>query len=98
MIKVGVLSLVGLLLLVAPSSWAQQPPGPVHPVPVDRLGKNLFPPDMVMQHQQALGLSEEQRTLIKGEVQTAQMRFTEFHWQLQSEMETIVDLVKQGRV
>ncbi len=98
MVKIGVLSLIGLLLLVAPSSWAQQPPDPVRPVPVDRLGQNLFPPDMVMQHQQALGLSEEQRTLIKGEVQTAQMRFTELHWQLQSEMETMVDLVKPGRV
>ncbi|SRR5713226_1860017 len=98
MVTVKVLGLLGLLLLVATSSWAQQPPGPVHPIPVDRLGENLFPPDLVMQHQQALGLSEEQRTFIKGEIQAAQVRFTELQWQLQSEMETIVALVKQERV
>jgi len=52
----------------------------------------------VMQHQQALGLTEEQKTLLKTELRQAQARFTELQWQLQDEMEKMVELVKQDRV
>ncbi len=60
MLKFGLLALTGLLLLVGTSLWAQEPPAPwspQHPAPVDPLGANLFPPHLVMQHQQAIGLS-----------------------------------------
>lgn len=93
MVKCGLLALTVLLLLAGTSLSAQQPPAPVDP-----LGDNLFPPELVMQHQQAIGLSEDQRTFIKGEIQNAQTKFTELQWQLQNDMETMVALVKQGRV
>lgn len=91
--KFGLLILTGLLLLAGTSLLAQQPAPPMDP-----MGANLFPPDLVMQHQQAIGLSEDQRNTIKGEIQAAQTRFTDLQWQLQSEMETMVSLVRQGRV
>jgi len=66
--------------------------------PADPIGENLFPPELVMQHQQALGLSEDQKKLFKEETRKAQTRFTELQWQLQDEMETMASLVKEDRV
>ncbi len=79
------------LLLTASSASAQQP-GP------DPLGQYLFPPDLVMQHQQEIGLTEEQKIFIKGEVQRATARFNELQWQIQEEMETMVSLVREATV
>src|SRR5215510_12597806 len=89
--KSKLLLLVLLLLFSAATLSAQQPPS-------DPLGENLFPPELVMQHQQALGLSEEQKNLFKTELRQAQTRFTELQWQLQDEMEKMVALVNQDRV
>jgi len=72
---------------------AQQPQPPPDP-----LGEQFFPPDLVMQYQQAIGLNEEQKNSIKAEVQKAQARFTELQWQLQSEVETMLSLAKEPRV
>jgi Spy/CpxP family protein refolding chaperone len=80
-----------LLIFNTGTLGAQDPPS-------DPLGENLFPPELVMQHQQALGLTEEQKTLLKTELRQAQARFTELQWQLQDEMEKMVELVKQDRV
>jgi Spy/CpxP family protein refolding chaperone len=80
-----------LLLFNTATLGAQQPPS-------DPLGENLFPPELVMQHQQALGLSEEQKTYFKTELRQAQALFTEFQWRLQDEMEKMAALVKQDNV
>ena len=84
-----------LLLFIAGAARAQQPP-PQPPQP-DPIGENLFPPELVMQYQQAIGLSEEQRNLIKAEVQKAQAHFTDLQWQLQSETETMASLLRAPR-
>ena len=78
------------LLLFTPLT-AQQPPE-------DPLRDVLFPPEAVMQHQQAVGLSEEQKNNFKGEVRQAQLKFTELQWALQDEMERLVSLLKQSKV
>ena len=83
-----------LLLFAAGAAPAQQPP---QPPPPDPIGENLFPPELVMQYQQAIGLSEEQRDSIKAEIQKAQARFTDLQWQLQSEVETMASLLKAPR-
>lgn len=66
--------------------------------PSDPMGEYLFPPELLMQHQQAIGLTEEQRNFVKTETQKAQSRFTDLQWQLQNEMEGMVSLVKQERI
>ena len=83
-----------LLLFAAGAAPAQQPQQPPQPDPI---GENLFPPELVMQYQQAIGLSEEQRDLIKAEIQKAQARFTDLQWQLQSEVETMASLLRAPR-
>lgn len=80
------------LLFAASLSSAQAPPGP------DPIAENLFPPDVVMAHQKAIGLDETQRSFIRAEVLRAQTRFTELQWQLQDNMETMVGMLKQNPV
>ncbi len=58
----------------------------------------LFPPELVMQNQQALGLTEDQKNYLKTELRQAQQRFTELQWKLQDEMERLAMLIKQPTV
>jgi Spy/CpxP family protein refolding chaperone len=80
-----------LTLLLFGFLAAQQPPE-------DPLRDILFPPEAVMQHQQAVGLSDEQKNSLKAEVRQAQLKFTELQWTLQDEMERLVSLLKQSKV
>ena len=61
----------------------------------DPVAENLFPPELVMSHQTAIGLDETQKSYIRGELLRAQTRFTELQWQLQDSMEALVSLLKQ---
>lgn len=80
------------VLLLAGGSLRAQQPGP------DPFRDALFPPELVMQNQQAIGISEEQKNAIRIELGAAQSKFTEMQWKLQDEMEKMVSLVKQPRV
>ncbi len=82
----------GWLLLACGLLAPQQPPGP------DPLAENLFPPDLVMAHQKAIGLDEAQKNFLRSEILKAQTHFTELQWQLQDAMEILVGLVKQNPV
>ncbi|MFQ5709160.1 MAG: Spy/CpxP family protein refolding chaperone [bacterium] len=68
------------------------------PHPADPFDEFFFPPELVMQHQQEINLSQEQRNFIKEEIQKAQQNFTEWQWELQSAMETMRSLVKETQV
>jgi len=94
--KAKTLLLSAVLLVGALSAVAQQPP-PGH-APHDPVGEALFPPELVMQNQQAIGLDEAQKTFIRSEVLKAQTRFTELQWQLQDAMETLAGLMQQNPV
>ncbi len=87
--RLAIGALCVLALVAGTPLLAQQPPDP--------LGGTLFPPELVMQHQQAIGLSEAQRTSIVSGVQKAQARFTELQWQLHGEMGTMASLLQQAR-
>ena len=83
-----------LLFLAGQAALAQQPQPPAN----DPIGEALFAPELVMQHQQAIGLTEEQKESFKAELRKAQLRFTELQWQLQDEIEKLVSLVRQEPV
>jgi Spy/CpxP family protein refolding chaperone len=89
---VSELLLPSLLLLFIAATFGAQHPGS------DPLDAILVPPGWVMERQQELGLTEEQKTFLKTEMRQAQGRFTNLQWQLEDEMEKLVELVKQDRV
>jgi Spy/CpxP family protein refolding chaperone len=64
----------------------------------DPFAGNLFPPELIMQNQQTLGLGEEQKNFLKAELLKAQPRLTELQWELQSEVEKLAVLMKQNQV
>jgi Spy/CpxP family protein refolding chaperone len=83
--------LCAALIFAAGAVRAQQPDQ-------DPIGQSFFAPELVIQHQEAIGLSAEQKEYFKTEIRQAQLKFTELQWKLQDEMEKLVALVKQPRV
>jgi Spy/CpxP family protein refolding chaperone len=79
------------LLFLSISAFAQQPP----PQPNDDpIGRQLFPPEMVMGHQEELGLQEKQRAAIRSEVHKVQSRFVDLQWQLSEDTEKMASLLR----
>lgn len=93
-----VILVIGIILTVAFAS-AQQSPHPPQPTPDhDPLAQFMFPPELVMQHQRAIGLTDEQKTFLRGEIQRVTLRFTELQWQLQDAMEGLASVMKESSV
>jgi Spy/CpxP family protein refolding chaperone len=93
-----VILVIGIVLTVAFAS-AQQPPRPPQPTPDDDpLAQFVFPPELVMQHQREIGLTDEQKTFLRGEIQRVTLRFTELQWQLQDSMEGLASIMKESSV
>jgi len=81
-----------LLALLAVAVVRAQQPAP------DPIGQSFFAPELVMQNQQAIGLTDEQKSFLKTEIRDAQLKFTDLQWKLQDEMEKMTALVKQPHV
>ncbi|MFQ5641159.1 MAG: Spy/CpxP family protein refolding chaperone [bacterium] len=64
----------------------------------DPIEAHVFPPELVMQHQQILSLSAEQKSTLKKEIRSAQSKFTDLQWDLEDEMETFLSLLSQERI
>ena len=97
--KIGLLILVmaaGALLGVALVS-AQQPPPPPPP-PMDPLGDVMFPPELIMGHTRDLGITDEQKSFMRAEIQKSTARFNELQWQVQDAMEALHALMKANPV
>jgi len=92
--KAKLMTLLLSLILTAGPALAQAPPQPPH----DPIGEAMFPPELVMQHAQAISLQAEQKTYIREEMRKAQGRFTELQWQLQDAMEALVATLQQEQV
>ena len=95
--------IVVLALLAATGVRSQQPPGgpggpgsPPHPD--DPLSRFLFPPELVMQQQQAIGLKPEQRTAITRAIKDFQGKVLDLQWQMQEETERFGELLDKPLV
>ena len=90
-----VLIVAGVLLSVAFTA-AQQPQPPQREN--DPIGEAVFPPELVMQHQREIGLTDEQKAFMRGEIQRVTVRFNELQWQLQDAMEALGSTMKESSV
>src|SRR5262245_35139192 len=107
---IQVIGFAVLIIALVSIATAQQPqpapgqgsspqggPAPQHP-PGDPHAESIFPPEMIMQHQRELGLTDEQKTFMRGEIQRTTTRFNDLQWQLQDQMEALHDTVKSNSV
>ncbi|HEY6209689.1 MAG TPA: periplasmic heavy metal sensor [Gemmatimonadales bacterium] len=98
------LSVIVVLALLAVSGvQSQQPPGgpggPASPPrPDDPLSRFLFPPELVMQQQQAIALKPEQRTAITRAIKEFQGKVLDLQWQMQEETERFGELLDKQLV
>jgi len=100
--KARIIYLIVVLCLAAGLATAQQPApapephGPPHGP--DPFAGSFFPPELVMQNQQAIGLSDDQKAYFRTELRDAQVKFTDLQWKLQDEVEKMVSLARQPHV
>src|ERR1043166_1156805 len=66
--------------------------------PDDPLADDMFPPDMIMQHQRELALTDQQKAFMRSEIQRTTTRFNELQWQLQDAMEALHETMKGNQV
>jgi Spy/CpxP family protein refolding chaperone len=78
-----------VLAFFASASWGQAPQPADDPI-----AQNLFPPELVMKYHQEINLNETQSKAIKEEIQKAQAKFLDMQWDMQSETEKLVQLLK----
>lgn len=90
--KIKLFNLFALVFLTG-AACAQQPPSNQDPI-----GQSFFPPELVMQNQESIGLTDDQKAYLKTELREAQLKFTDWQWKLQDEMEKMAALVKQPRI
>jgi Spy/CpxP family protein refolding chaperone len=86
-----------LCLVLCATLLLCQMPAYSQPAP-DRIGAALFAPELVMQHQQAIGLTDAQSAALKLAMRQAQAQFTDLQWTLQEEIEGMAALVEQSRI
>src|SRR5438105_490870 len=77
---------------------AQQPQPQQPRPPMDPMADVMFPPDIIMQHTRDLGLTDEQKTFMRSEIQKSTSRFNELEWQVQDAMEALHALMKASPV
>ena len=87
-----------LTLLLPGLTLAQGPMGPRGGRPEPPFMGALFPPELVMQNQRQIGLSEEQRSAITGAIQELQARVVELQWRMQEDQQQLGDALAAARV
>ena len=77
------------LLIVSPLA-AQEP--------LPEFAKYLFPPELVMEHQQLIRLTPEQRTVVTQAIRDLQLKVVDLQWKMQDEAHKLTTLVEGPRV
>jgi Spy/CpxP family protein refolding chaperone len=71
---------------------AQRPPG------VDPIGSRLFPPELIMSHQEELKVEEPQRAAILKEIEKAQSQVLQLQWQMQAATEQLAKALEMPKI
>src|SRR2546430_17107973 len=85
-----------LAVALVSAQHPQQPQQP--PPPMDPLGDVMFPPELIMGHTRDLGLTDDQKSFMRAEIQKSTARFNELQWQVQDAMEALHPLMKANPV
>ncbi|MDX1736451.1 MAG: hypothetical protein R3228_18885 [Halioglobus sp.] len=91
-------TLTAVLLLTALPAMAQL--GPIEGARNNRqlLAMGLYPPDLIMRHQQTLGITESQRKAMLKLVKDFQAEVAELQWNLQNEQQQMRQSLAENRI
>jgi Spy/CpxP family protein refolding chaperone len=94
--RLGFTTLIALAVMVQPGARlsGQEPPA----APEDPLFEALFPPELIMQHRRAIGLTDEQRDAISRLIEELQGRVVRLQWELLDEVEELTQIMSGTRV
>jgi Spy/CpxP family protein refolding chaperone len=81
--------LILLTALFAVAAYGQTPPDD------DPIGRQLFPPELIMSQSQKLHLDDKQRAMIKSEVQRAQSKFFDLQWEAKEAGDAMGQMLQQ---
>lgn len=93
-----------VVLALAPGApgWAadsNQTPKPGQAPPgADPIGSKLFPPELIMSHQQELGVDVAQRDAILKEIEKVQSQVLSMQWQMQAASEQLAKALEGPKV
>ncbi len=76
----------------------QPPPGGPPPAGPDAIADKLIPPELIMNHQQELGIDDRQRAAIVKEVQALQSRAIELKWEMQAAIGDLAKILDAPRI
>ena len=79
-----------IALTAAPALRAQDSPE-------KQLEKQLFPPELVMQQSQRIGLKPEQRETITQAIQQTQHKLVDLQWRMQAEAQKLIELLQAAQ-
>ncbi|HEX5701745.1 MAG TPA: periplasmic heavy metal sensor [Pyrinomonadaceae bacterium] len=100
----GLLIVAAAFALSVVPAIAQEPPQqpepsqPRTPKPMHDPFGSMFPPEMVMQNQRELGLTDQQKTYMRTEIGKTSARFNDLQWQLHDAMEVLHETMKASQV
>ncbi len=101
------------LVLISGASRAEEPTQPtksaraqsgqwqvksITPSGADPIGSKLFPPELIMGHQEELGVEEAQRTAILKEIEKTQAHVLQLQWQMQAAMEQLAKALEVPKI
>jgi len=88
----------GVVAAQQPQPDQPQQPRMPPPPPPDMLNNSVFPPDVIMEHQREIGLTDQQKAFMRGEINKTSTVFNDLQWQLQDAMEALRDTMKADQV
>jgi len=63
----------------------------------DPIAEHVLPPELIMQYQKAIGLTDAQKNAVIGEIKQAQGRILDVQWELQRAVERLVEVLGQDK-
>ena len=91
-------ALIALLASLATAAGAQQPVAPAGQGQQDPFARHLFPPELVMQHQGEINLTDAQRQTLSQAIQQAQATMVDTQWKLSGEAQKLIRLLQSATV
>ena len=92
--RVTILCIACLWFACSPLS-AQEPGSAARQDPI---AEHVLPPELIMQYQKAIGLTDAQKSAVIGEIKQVQGRMVDMQWDLQRAVERMVELLAPDKV